>query len=112
MNQTAMQVNTRGPLYWTARRICHERDLPPEYFNNVLLDLVQREFLLRVKPFVDLKVKVEMTTIHFSIYPSGIVRHYSPEQQEIMDECDKQIKAIAQRLSEQEGVPLAIGGIE
>ena len=101
-------MNTRGPLYWTARRICHERDLPPEYFNNVLLDLVQREFLLRVKPFVDLKVKVEMATIHFSIYPRGIVRHYLPEQQEIMDECDKQIRRIAEQVGEANGIKLNV----
>ncbi len=108
-----IQQITRSNLYWQARRICYEKELPPEHLESVLFDLVNREFLRQAKPFIDMAVSVASlntgVVLHFK---DGVVadiqHHYSPEQQEVMDSCDQHIVCIAQRLGEAMGMDLML----
>ena len=103
-----IQQITRDNLYWQARRICYEKELPPEYLENVLAELVQREFMRQTEPFLKIKGSAVAMCVHFSIYPTGVVRRYSPEQQEVMDSCDQHIAEIARHLGEAMGMDLNI----
>lgn len=104
-----IQQITRDNLYQQARRICYENELPPEYFNNVLLEVTQREFMRAIGPFLNLKGRITAMCVNLAICPDGVVRCYSPEQQAVLDTCDENIAHIAKQLGEAMGTDLMIG---